>query len=251
MFMRRKQSDLKQTKLLAGFETEITYKPVRNINMRLKPGKDIVYISAPRRVSQAEIARFIESKRQWLRDNLAKMRHAQPAKPPRMRAGEVHYVWGRPLILQPFLPTKGHAHWRHIDYDLTHLFFPVSATPEAREAREKRLRNWYLDETQRAVAQLLPHWQARMEVEVLHLSYRSMKSRWGTCFINEGHIRLNAELAKYPPTCLEYVLVHEMAHFFEPAHDARFYKIMDQYLPDWRARRQLLNTTNVKGMEDA
>jgi predicted metal-dependent hydrolase len=251
VFIRRKQSNLKQTKILAGFETEITYKPVRNINMRLKPGKNIVYISAPRRVSQAEITRFIESKRQWLRENLAKMRDVQPAKPPRMKAGELHYVWGRPLALQPFLQTKGRPHWRHIDYDLTHLFFPISDTPETREVREKRLKSWYLDETQRAVAQLLPYWQARMEIEVLHLSYRNMKSRWGTCFINEGHIRLNTELAKYPPACLEYVLVHEIAHFYEPAHDARFYKIMDRYLPDWQARRQLLNSLNIKRLEDA
>ncbi len=251
MFFRRKQSEQKQIKMLAGFETEITYKPVRNINMRLKPGQDLVYISAPRRVSQAEIARFIESKRHWLIENLAKMRRVQPAKPVSMAAGEIHYVWGRPLVLHPVVQTKGRPHWRQIDYDLTHLFFPVSSGPESKAVREKRLSSWYLDETQRAVAQLLPHWQARMDVEVSHLSYRSMKSRWGTCFVNEGHIRLNTELAKYPSSCLEYVLVHEMAHFFETAHDAKFYKIMDRHLPDWRSRRQLLNKTSVQGLEDA
>lgn len=249
MFKRFKQSELKKLETIAGFETEITYKAVRNINLRLKPGNNTIFVSAPRRVSQKEIARFIESKRDWLRQNLEKMRNHQPVKPPGISAGETHFVWGRPLVLQPVLhKTKGRR-MPEIDYDLTHLFFPIPAKPETEAARGKRLQKWYVEETQRAVAQMLPYWQERMEVEVAHLSYRSMRSRWGTCFVNDAHIRLNSELAKHPLICLEYVLVHEMVHFFETGHNARFYAFMDRYLPDWRARRTLLNSMHTRVIE--
>lgn len=43
------------------------------------------------------------------------------------------------------------------------------------------------------------------------------------------------------PDCLEYIVVHEMVHYFERNHGERFTKLMDRYLPDWRSRRDSLN----------
>jgi hypothetical protein len=52
---------------------------------------------------------------------------------------------------------------------------------------------------------------------------------------------LSAELAKKPPACLEYVVVHEMVHLLEASHNRRFVRLMDQYMPDWRLHRRELN----------
>ena len=41
--------------------------------------------------------------------------------------------------------------------------------------------------------------------------------------------------------CVEYVVVHELAHLLEPSHNYRFKAYMDQFMPDWRERRVLLN----------
>ena len=41
--------------------------------------------------------------------------------------------------------------------------------------------------------------------------------------------------------CLEYVVVHELTHLFERYHNARFYALMDEFLPDWRERKKLTN----------
>ena len=49
------------------------------------------------------------------------------------------------------------------------------------------------------------------------------------------------KLAKKPPGCLEYVLVHEMVHLLEPTHNRRFFALMDQFLPDWQHHRDILN----------
>jgi len=47
-------------------------------------------------------------------------------------------------------------------------------------------------------------------------------------------------LAERSPAALEMVLVHEMVHLLEPSHNARFYALMDRFLPDWReAQREL------------
>jgi predicted metal-dependent hydrolase len=67
-----------------------------------------------------------------------------------------------------------------------------------------------------------------------------MKSRWGSCTYRTGNIRLNSELAKYRPHLLEYVVVHELVHLLEPSHNQRFYALMTQFWPSWRADREEL-----------
>lgn len=42
-----------------------------------------------------------------------------------------------------------------------------------------------------------------------------MKTRWGTCNPEAKRIWINLELIKKPIECLEYIIVHEMIHFFE------------------------------------
>ena len=69
-----------------------------------------------------------------------------------------------------------------------------------------------------------------------------MKTRWGGCHPAARSIRLNTELAKKPKECLEYIVVHELVHLRERNHTLRFTALMDDYLPNWRALRKLLNT---------
>ena len=59
-------------------------------------------------------------------------------------------------------------------------------------------------------------------------------------------IRLNTELARKPPVCLEYILVHELLHLLEPTHSRRFADLLVRHLPDWQARRDLLNRLPVR-----
>ena len=68
-----------------------------------------------------------------------------------------------------------------------------------------------------------------------------MKTKWGSCNRETGHIWFNTELAKKPPECLEYVVVHEMVHILERLHNDHFKELMDQFMPNWRSYRDELN----------
>ncbi len=76
-----------------------------------------------------------------------------------------------------------------------------------------------------------------------------MKTKWGSCTPRARTVRLNTELAKKPPECLEYVLVHEMAHLLEPTHNTRFVALMDRFMPTWRDTRNLLNSLPARHEE--
>jgi hypothetical protein len=62
----------------------------------------------------------------------------------------------------------------------------------------------------------------------------------------EHRIRLNTDLAKKPPECLEYLVVHELMHLLEPTHNVRFQALMDQHYPQWRSNQQTLNRLPVR-----
>jgi predicted metal-dependent hydrolase len=68
-----------------------------------------------------------------------------------------------------------------------------------------------------------------------------MKTKWGGCNQQARHIRLNTELVKKPKDLLEYVIVHEMVHLFEPTHSERFVALMNKHYPTWRDARAELN----------
>ncbi|MEK1854121.1 MAG: M48 family metallopeptidase [Phyllobacterium sp.] len=54
-------------------------------------------------------------------------------------------------------------------------------------------------------------------------------------------IWLNLELIKKPLKCLEYVVAHELTHFFERDHSERFVELLDSAMPNWRTIRAELN----------
>lgn len=70
-----------------------------------------------------------------------------------------------------------------------------------------------------------------------------MRTRWGTCNSKARRIWLNLELAKKPPQCLEYILVHELVHLVDRTHGERFLAIMDEVMPRWRLYREELNAS--------
>ena len=72
-----------------------------------------------------------------------------------------------------------------------------------------------------------------------------MKTKWGSCS-QPAAIRLNTDLAKKPRECLEYIIVHEMAHLLEPTHNDRFTALMEQFMPGWRHHRERLNRLPVR-----
>ena len=93
-----------------------------------------------------------------------------------------------------------------------------------------------------AVPALVALWEPVMGVRAGKIAYRNMTSRWGSCNPKTGRICINVQLAKYPPECLEYVVVHELCHLLERGHGPRFKALMDSFLPDWRECRAKLRS---------
>ncbi|WP_282128825.1 M48 family metallopeptidase [Roseobacter litoralis] len=70
---------------------------------------------------------------------------------------------------------------------------------------------------------------------------RKMKTKWGSCNPEKAQVWLNLELAKKQPPALDYVILHEIAHFTSDRHDDRFVEVLDTMMPTWREVRREMN----------
>ena len=70
------------------------------------------------------------------------------------------------------------------------------------------------------------------------LRVRRMTSRWGSCAAATGWVTLSTALLSLPPVCLDYVILHELAHFLHPDHSPAFYAVLDRWMPGHREVRR-------------
>ena len=81
------------------------------------------------------------------------------------------------------------------------------------------------------------------------LKVRQMKTRWGVCVPAKRQITFSLRLAEKPRVAVEYVVLHEYAHFVRADHSPAFWAVVARYMPDYKARRRLLAPSVQGGME--
>ena len=110
-----------------------------------------------------------------------------------------------------------------------------------RERRERIVEAWQRGLLAECIAGKLRGWCETLGRELPVVEIRKMKTKWASCIRTKGKIAFNAALARVPPRCVEYVVVHELTHFEVANHSKAFVKLMDERLPRWRALRDELN----------
>ena len=81
------------------------------------------------------------------------------------------------------------------------------------------------------------------------LKVRQMKTSWGVCVPAKRQITFSLRLAEKPRAAVEYVVLHEYAHFVRADHSPAFWAVVARYMPDYKARRRLLAPSVQGGME--
>jgi hypothetical protein len=79
-----------------------------------------------------------------------------------------------------------------------------------------------------------------MGVRHEQIQIRNQKTRWGSYSPKTGTLSLNFRLLMAPEEIIDYVLVHELAHAEHPNHGPRFWRLVEQYVPDYEAKNEWL-----------
>ena len=81
---------------------------------------------------------------------------------------------------------------------------------------------------------------ACLGLSVTKVSVRNQRWRWGSCSPH-GHICLNWRLVTMPGWVRDYVLIHELMHLRRPDHSRKFWKLVAEQCPDYKAARRWLH----------
>ena len=225
--------------LYAGtIPVEVTRKRVRNFNLRVRTDGTAV-LSMPERATLAAAQDMLDRHTGWLEKRMRRFEEAQSA-PHALELGWFA-LWGekRPLRL---VEEAGRKRTRLAEKGRGFALLVCSGcTPdEQRDECDRVLAKLYRNEVQAAAPAFIARYGEALGVAVAGWSVRSMRTRWGSCTPAKATIRLSAQLAAYPPACLEYVVAHELAHMLERNHTPRFYGIVRAAMPGADAARARL-----------
>jgi predicted metal-dependent hydrolase len=226
---------------LGDIEVDVVKKAIKNVHLSVHPPHGKVRIAAPLHMELDTIRVFAISKLTWIKQQQEKLRGQARQAPREYLDRESHYVWGRRYLLNV------------VEHDalpkvvVTHGKLVLHLRPgTSQEKRQLVLEEWFREQLKIATRQLIEKWAPHIGVAAPAFTTRKMKTKWGSCTPAANSILVNLELAKKPPECLEYIVVHELTHLLEPSHNARFISLMTQFMPKWRFYRDELNRLPVR-----
>ena len=221
---------------VAGIEAVLIRKNVKNVRVTIVPPDGEVRVSAPRLYPEALIRVFLAEKADWIRTHVEKVKKSHSNEPKNYESGETIRLFG---TVYPLLVSENRKKNAVVlESDHVALYLKSGITKEKREAL---VNEWLRERLQTEIAHFLPLWSERTGLVPSEWTVRNMTSRWGSCNTRTGKITLNLQLVRYPAACLEYVILHELAHLRVHGHGADFKAILDAYMPDWRARKRQLS----------
>jgi len=221
-----------------SLEYILTRKQVKNVNLRVKPeGK--VLVSANKRVSATYIDDFVLSKGKFILRVLENFERQQKniIAPREYISGEAFRILGKTVKLEVLEGEK-----ESVTFDGSIIFLTVKNLSNFK--RKEKLINGWLKEQQEIVfnevCQDIYQIFKKYQIEYPQIKTRCMTSRWGSCHTRKGIITLNTKLLEVPRTSIEYVVLHEFAHFIHPNHSKSFYDFVGNLMPDWKERKRNL-----------
>lgn len=223
---------------VGGLAVEVVRKDIKNLHVGVYPPAGRVRVAAPLRLSDDVVRVAVSTRLGWIRRQQAEFEAQERQSQREMVQGESHFFRGRRYRLR-VIEHDGPTTVCLVNNSTLQLRTRQSTDQAGREAI---LQRWYRARLREQIPALLEKWQLRIGVDVAEVRIKKMKTRWGSCNATARRLWLNLELAKKPPICVEYILVHEMIHLLERHHNERFREMLDAAMPNWRIARDELNS---------
>lgn len=217
----------------------LTRKSVKNVNLRIKSDGQIL-VSAHRGVPLSFINAFIRRKQEYIfavLDKYAEKQKKSEQSPRQYINGDPYYIWGKVKLLKV---EKSKLEAVAIDGEFISL---KVKDPENFRHKELMFKRWQKEYQRKIFEEICRETYksfVQYGISYPEIKIRTMTSRWGSCQPGKAIITLNSKLVELPIECIEYVALHEFAHFIHPNHSKQFWELITRLMPDWKERRKKL-----------
>ncbi|MBR4557464.1 MAG: M48 family metallopeptidase [Clostridiales bacterium] len=219
---------------------EFERKRIRNINVRVRRDGTL-YCSLPYYASVNEAEAFIISKQDYLLKSLDNVVNEENNKSLSRQFvdGETFLVLGKPMTLQVIRGAKNICRAENgiITLEVT--------DPDNYRTKYMTYEKWRRSVIRSVIVnycnEIYPLFELRGVNPPKKITLGEYKSFWGECFAKRGELKFSYRLFEKDTELIRYVVVHEFAHFIEPNHSSRFWAIVGEFIPDYKALRKKLN----------
>ena len=216
---------------------ELFYTNRKTLGIKVYPDTS-VKVFAPIDTDLPIIEQHLKAKRRWIEKQQRSFQTYLPATPPRQYiGGETFLYLGKQYMLKIESSTaeevklyQGRLVVKTVNPEATHI--------------KKLLQQWYIARATILFNKLFEeqfYLFKRFGLEKPILQIKKMEKRWGSC-TPQQKIILTPELIKAPIVCINYVILHELCHLVHHNHSKSFYRLLENFMPDWQKYKQLLET---------
>lgn len=216
----------------------------RSLKISVRPNGHI-RVTAGKSVPQKAIHRFLYQHQEWIDKVLFEYGEFRKKYPPKQYLqGEGFLYLGQYVFLdfqcgktrnKPSFKVKGQVLQVSVpekEWNAGYLSYP-----------QPHIKPWllkfYQSEGKKILAQRTKEFSQTMKLYPTSISFRSQKTRWGSCS-SRGNISLNWRLLAAPSEVLDYVVIHELAHLKQPNHSKDFWRLVQQYSPNYEVHKNWL-----------
>lgn len=239
----------KKQRMLTVGETVIPYeferKRVKCLNLRVRRD-GTVHLSVPLTTPEAFVERFLQERAAWIAEARARMQSRTPVQR-KLQSGDVLLINGEPHTLQ--MRQGGRPHCDRYDGILLLTLRDPADEAEARRTLKRFVKREAAACLTARVEQIWPLFSPR-PATFPTLSFRWMRSRWGSCTAAKNHITLNERLLFAPLHLVDYVIFHELCHFVHQNHSQAFYRHLSTFYPDYAAARRELAALQIPDLDE-
>ena len=220
---------------------DVVCKDIKNMHLAVYPPTGRVRIAVPLRIKDEAVRLFAVSKLSWIRRQKRKFEGQERETSRDYIDRESHYFLGQRYLLnvieQNSTPKVVIKNKSKIDLYVR----PNTAT----DKRQFIINEWYRTELKKLIPPIIGKFEKKLGVKAKEWRVKRMKTKWGTCNIENKRIWINLELAKKPTICLEYIILHELAHLIERQHNDNFLAHIEKCMPEWKFHKEELNRLPV------
>jgi predicted metal-dependent hydrolase len=226
-------------------EFEVVYRNRKTFAIQIKPPDNITVFS-PIKLSEDAIKEMVKSKGEWI---LKKLRHFEKNDPVifnrEFADGEPLMYLGNKCFLQ-VIPDKNISRPK---VKLSDGWLQVTTPVEDRDLLRKTIEKWYRKEAESLICERVDYFKAKFGIrsgliKPGQVKVKEQKRRWGSC-TSKGDLLFNWRMIMAPLPVIDYVVIHELCHLIHRNHSARFWKAVENMLPDYKTRRKWLKDNGV------
>lgn len=213
---------------------QINKKKVKNVTLKVKRDGTI-HLTVPEAATDDFIDKFIKNKEEWIKTQIKHFNeNYEKPQTKEMVSGESFKYLGKNYRLKVIESKEEKVR-------LYRGYIEINVKDKSNlKRKEELLKKWYMDKAKNKFTELVHQYESIVREEVKSIRVITMQTRWGSCNVESRNINLNLELIKKPRYCIEYVILHELAHLKFPNHSKQFWEYMSVHMPNWEWRKNKL-----------